>query len=358
MSLNLKVDNAFSTTAQTVKDDNGNASPLALSTDMMGIGTDNPQSKFHFTGDLTTDCVTSFSHDDPSFSVDNQKKVWLRKWWGEQQGDYLTISSSGNRSNTVQSAMMLTQNGGVLFGRGSDDGYGSLSQEWLRITPDGNVGIGTTTPAFPLSFPQSVGDKISLWGDNGDHYGFGIQGYLFQIHSNAADADIAFGYGSSLNFHDTMRIKGNGDILATGDIKLQGADCAEEFDLVEAATAIEPGTVMVLNNEGKLQPSENAYDKCVAGVISGAGDYKPGIVLDRKHEEAKRLPIALVGKVYCKVDADHGAIEVGDLLTTSPTPGHAMKAGDILKAFGTVLGKALCSLKAGKGLIPVLVALQ
>ena len=70
------------------------------------------------------------------------------------------------------------------------------------------------------------------------------------------------------------------------------------------------------------------------------------------------MPIALMGKVNCKVDAQYAAIEVGDLLTTSPTPGHAMKATDPAKAFGTVIGKALKPLKEGTGLIPILISLQ
>jgi hypothetical protein len=65
-----------------------------------------------------------------------------------------------------------------------------------------------------------------------------------------------------------------------------------------------------------------------------------------------------MGKVYCKVDARYSPIEVGDLLTTSPTMGHAMKAEDPLKAFGSVIGKALRPLQEGLGLVPVLVALQ
>jgi hypothetical protein len=58
------------------------------------------------------------------------------------------------------------------------------------------------------------------------------------------------------------------------------------------------------------------------------------------------------------VDAQYAAIEVGDLLTTSDTLGHAMKASDPLKAFGAVIGKALGARKEGKGLIPILVTLQ
>jgi len=141
------------------------------------------------------------------------------------------------------------------------------------------------------------------------------------------------------------------------DIVLANADCAEDFDIA-GLEVVEPGTVMVIDSEGALRQSDRAYDKRVAGVISGAGNYKPGIVLDKQESSRNRMPIALMGKVYCKVDASYGAIEVGDLLTTSPTPGHAMKTDDPLKAFGAVIGKALRSLEEGQGLIPILIALQ
>ncbi len=156
-----------------------------------------------------------------------------------------------------------------------------------------------------------------------------------------------------------------GDVKVTGnlsvdlDIILTGgaADCAEEFDILRME-GVEPGTVMVIDQNGALQQSQRAYDKRVAGIITGAGDYKPGIILDRQESRDNRLPIALVGKVYCKVDARYSPIEVGDMLTTSPTPGHAMKADDPLKAFGAVIGKALYPFQSGQGLIPILVSLQ
>lgn len=148
-----------------------------------------------------------------------------------------------------------------------------------------------------------------------------------------------------------------GDVEITGDIRLLNADCAEDFDICETEN-VEAGTVMVLGEEGVLYPSQQAYDKRVAGVVSGAGQYKPGIVLDKQDTGKLRKPIALMGKVYCKVDAEYGDIEIGDLLTTSPTPGHAMKVSDPLKAFGTVIGKALRPFSNGQGLVPVLIALQ
>ena len=155
--------------------------------------------------------------------------------------------------------------------------------------------------------------------------------------------------------------KGNvhvtGTLTADTDLGIANADCAEDFDIADA-DLIEPGTVMVLGDEGAVHQSHQPYDKRVAGVVSGAGEYKPGIVLDKQQSERKRQPIALLGKVYCKVDAHYGANDVGDLLTTSPTPGHAMKTSDPVKAFGAVIGKALQPWPSGQGLIPILIALQ
>jgi len=77
----------------------------------------------------------------------------------------------------------------------------------------GNVGIGVSDPVSPLSFASSTGNKILLWGnDANNHYGLGIQGSLLQMYSSTAGDDIAFGYGSSINFTERMRIKGNGNV--------------------------------------------------------------------------------------------------------------------------------------------------
>jgi hypothetical protein len=149
-----------------------------------------------------------------------------------------------------------------------------------------------------------------------------------------------------------------GYLTVNKDISVAGNDCAEDFEVVVAAADLGPGTVMVLAENGALQPSQEAYDKKVAGVISGAGDDMPGLILGRGHYSENRMPLALVGRVYCKADAQYGPIEVGDLLTTSPTTGHAMRAADPLKAFGAVIGKAVQSLRSGQGLVRILVALQ
>ena len=151
-----------------------------------------------------------------------------------------------------------------------------------------------------------------------------------------------------------------GDLVVTGHIQFTGADCAERFDVSDAGricAPIEPGTVLVIESDDALGTSSLAYDRRVAGVVSGAGEYRPGIMLDSGGHQGNRTAVALVGKVYCKVDAGYSPIDVGDLLTTSPTPGHAMKAVDPAKAFGAVIGKALRPMVAGQGLLPILMTL-
>jgi hypothetical protein len=70
------------------------------------------------------------------------------------------------------------------------------------------------------------------------------------------------------------------------------------------------------------------------------------------------LMVILGAFAHCKVDADIAPIKVGDLLTTSPTKGHAQKVKDPAQAIGAIVGKALGALKKGKGTIPVIVTLQ
>ncbi len=162
-------------------------------------------------------------------------------------------------------------------------------------------------------------------------------------------------YGESRGPGPAGFFKGN--VVITGDCSFPGADFAEDFTIA-ADLSCEPGTVMVMSGNGDLAPCIVPYDRKVVGVVPGAGPLRTGIIMDR-HEDAdlRRGPVALVGKVYCKVDATGAAIDVGDLLTTSATAGHAMKA-DPARAFGAVLGKAMAPLAEGRGLIPVLIALQ
>ncbi len=83
-------------------------------------------------------------------------------------------------------------------------------------------------------------------------------------------------------------------------------------------------------------------------------------MVDRTQVKTKQMGmlVTLGAYSYCKVDADIAPIQVGDLLTTSPTRGHAQKALDRTKAIGAILGKALAPLEKGKAKIPVLVLLQ
>jgi hypothetical protein len=142
-----------------------------------------------------------------------------------------------------------------------------------------------------------------------------------------------------------------------GDIILKNADCAEDFP-VDDNQAVEPGSVLVVGDAGRLRLSDQPYDRRVAGVVSGAGGLKPGVVLGRQATDDTAVPIGLAGRVGCKVDAAERPVATGDLLTTSAVPGHAMAVDDPGRALGAVLGKALAPLTSGQGILPVLVSLQ
>jgi hypothetical protein len=139
-----------------------------------------------------------------------------------------------------------------------------------------------------------------------------------------------------------------------------GGDVAEPFEIGEA-DSIRPGFVVTIDPDrpGHLRVANKAYDRRVAGIVSGANGMNPGLTMKQEGTVADGThPVALTGRVYCWADASYGPIKPGALLTTSDTPGHAMKAADPDKARGAILGKAMTGLTEGKGLVLVLVTLQ
>ena len=232
-----------------------------------------------------------------------------------------------------------------------------------------------------LTTPGAAVQVIKAEGDVGDKVAlacFSVSNFGVFASSEQAVGLFATGAGVAAQFEGNIEVTGDckvtgamhnagdyncdgnlhvgGTLTVVGDIQLTGRDYAEDFDVTGAAA--EPGTVMVLDDSGGIRMSDQAYDRRVAGVVSGAGDCKPAVILGRDASATNRCTVALMGKVYCRVDASGASIAIGDLLTTSGTPGHAMKAADPMQAFGAVIGKALRPLAAGRGLVPILVALQ
>lgn len=121
--------------------------------------------------------------------------------------------------------------------------------------------------------------------------------------------------------------------------------------------------------------AKSAYDTRVCGIVcevhgESSTDGDTPKMRDYSDEERAAMDLTKVapGQVghmvtlgayaWCKVDADIAPIAPGDLLTTSPTKGHAQKVLDRREAIGAIIGKALSGLEQGQGKIPVIVTLQ
>lgn len=139
-----------------------------------------------------------------------------------------------------------------------------------------------------------------------------------------------------------------------------GSDLAEPFKISSGEKEVPQGAVVVIDdqNPGHLKLSDQAYDTRVAGVVSGANGISPGIQMQQLGTLEGGKNVALTGRVYVMANTSNGVIKPGDLLTTSSTPGYAMKVTDHQKAQGAILGKAMGGLSDGRGLVLVLVTLQ
>lgn len=129
--------------------------------------------------------------------------------------------------------------------------------------------------------------------------------------------------------------------------KVSGADLAEIY-YTEGMSGAPPGTLMRLDPsfEAGVKQSVSPYDPSLLGIVST----KPGAVLGDARAKGGGHPVALAlaGRVPVRVSTENGAIEPGDYLTSSSTPGVAMKATHP----GFVVAQALTGYSgAGEGVV-------
>lgn len=206
------------------------------------------------------------------------------------------------------------------------------------------------------------------------------QNYVFLIAPDVGALIYNVGIGlknpsATLHVNGTFKAQLTNILNTNPPLYYQGGGGHIGFDLAEifeTSEQVEVGDLLVIDktNPHKLKKNSSAYDKKVAGVVSGA----PAILFEGSElhiapkpgefKAGTKPPVALAGRVLCKVSLENGPIKTGDMLTTSSTPGHAMKAeADLDKSFGTVIGKALEPFAGGTdgeetGAITIFIALQ
>lgn len=170
------------------------------------------------------------------------------------------------------------------------------------------------------------------------------------------DADYS-GSGESRLRVDVVEILGGADLSEQFDVRPAPSSSRGDDEPIEA----QPGMVVSIDPQhlGELIVSTTAYDRTVAGIVSGAGGVKPGLLMGQRNTAANgKHAVALTGRVWVRATDAGGAIRPGDLLTTSNLPGTAMKVADHDRAQGAIIGKAMSPLDADEGLVLVLVGLQ
>ncbi|MGD2146250.1 MAG: hypothetical protein PVH41_06130 [Anaerolineae bacterium] len=280
---------------------------------------------------------------------------WGESWSGSGVG--LTLSSSNTDAIVINSP--------------GDDGIdiNSADGDGLRVDGAGLNGVeiwDTTYDGVQVSSAGRFGLQIGSSGDDGIYIGSpGDDGvYIYQATQNGIRIqqaglnglevwDATYD-GVQVNSAGRYGVQANTDGtygFYTQDKIFAGAGYDDIAEHIDATGEVEPGDVVVIDplHDERVVRSTRPYDPAVAGIIST----DPAMLIG---DSETTTPLALAGRVPCKVSAENGPIHRGDLLTTSSTPGHAMKATDPTP--GTVLGKAMGELASGTGVIPVLVTLQ
>ena len=248
----------------------------------------------------------------------------------------------GNIKATATDVSAGSFKGEMVFATRETSGSGGI-KDHVRITNEGKVGVGNT-----LATPTAQ---------------------LHVVSTNANTTFIAKTTGMPTNIMElrdstdniVFRVEEDGDVFADGVYSV-GADLAEMFPVIGDKVDYEPGDVLVIDHNvgAAVALSSEPYSTRVAGIYST----KPGflgrlsVVGSGGESEESYIPVALVGIVPCKVSAENGPIQPGDLLVTSSIPGHAMKCSDPFGAPGAIIGKAWEAWPSGTDVIQVLVTLR
>lgn len=374
----------------------------------VGIGTTSPRVKLSLGTDLNPKKLALWDGVDDFYGLGAD---WGRITLYTMNTEKMTVLSNGNvgiGTSLPQQDLHLYESDpelavGLRLEKAGDEYYDLVSENgWLyfntntatplsigsgNVVINRNLRIGGGIPDCRLSIEsdydtqalvkinQSGTDNwagVRLDRDGIEKWFVGLTPYndylLFRRDGSSNDAWIDgagnFIIAGLLHTYNNLQVDGNAQVVDTlecGILQITGgSDIAEPFT-VHGNTITKPGMVMSIDpiNAGAIEVSEKAYDRCVAGIVSGAGRISTGMLMGQKGSVADgECPVAITGRVYCYADASYGSIRPGDLLTTSDTPGHAMMVTDYGKAQGAVLGKAMSSLEEGRGLVLVLVTLQ
>lgn len=270
--------------------------------------------------------------------------------------------------------------GSFVWGDSTDADFASTANGQFAIRAGGGVKVvrgqstfASTSAALQVEQASTTGQAVYATSPGTSQQGAAVYaeatnttgGIAVWARAQGSDSTMVLeqsaGAGDFVRFFQSspsdlrFRVTASGEVYADGAFHAGGADFAE---LLPAETGLAPGDVLVIGPDGMLTLSSEPYARTVAGVYST----KPGLIGGTADaslpDEACKVPLAVIGVVPTKVTAENGAIRPGDLLTTSATPGHAMRCEGVERCFGRTFGKALEGLAAGTGVIEALVTLQ
>lgn len=296
-------------------------------------------------------------------------------------GDYIGILGDNTHGFDSAGVYGTSSNGhnGILGdnfvgvkGTNSNGNYGTLgSANYGVYGSNGNVygylggasyGVrGSSTISYGVYGSSSNAGSPGVYGTGASAGVKGVSGTTSGILGDSVnnrgvtgDCSPAGCYGL---WTDDSLYAGNG-ITVDGDAMCQDADgwiACNINDIAEdiySKENLENGDVVIIDTENveHVKKSNKPYDMLAAGIISS----NPAFHIKTSDTG---IPLALAGRVKAKASAENGPIKIGDLLTTSSTPGHLMRCENKEKCIGAIVGKALEPLASGKNKITVLVML-
>ncbi len=282
------------------------------------------------TGNKVLDFYTqdNFKFLESSGATVNDTTTKINGSFGVGKGMY--VGTVPTPAPTTWTGLTVYTGGMTITGDSTLTGDLTLSGTSSDISVGGNATVNgkITTTSITSGSSTTFGNLEGAWKLTGagtyiDFTGGGATNlplYTRQISANYPGSPV----GSLI----TGTITGNWTVASGSRLGATYADLAEYY---EGDSDYDPGTVLIFGGEKEVTASTDMNDTRLAGVVTT----NPAFVMNEEQTGIK-ICVALAGRVPCKVI---GRVKKGDMLTTSNTPGYAVKA--TTPTLGAIIGKAI-----------------
>ena len=297
-----------------------NSQTMTIDNDGVGIGITNPTKKLEISANNNSGGENNTLRfvDIDTTSIPNQQTGRIEFFTSD-------TTQSGVHAYILGATNDVDGNGDLRFATG----LAGSAEERLRITSDGNIGIGTDNPASPLHIGQSTDNSVTAGITLKNNSSIGAQRFTLYneedvgTHYNSNDGGTGRAHIFETGGSEKLRITSDGKL----GVKVTSPGC--QTGGIHAVHDATEGTPTFTGGEvGIFQRNYNSAQGCEIGIIGGSNSYSRinfgdkddadrGIISYSHNDDSMRFIVSAAERLRIT--------SAGDVGIASATPSHRLE---------------------------------